>query len=282
MQKRMLLILILIALLMTACSVNVGGDRVNFNGNVSLDKGTYLTDEQDMTRSAVDVEMLDISNNAGNISVKKSTSSDISIKVIKRVKGTDEDVKKEIMENIDIAVDGSGNKLSVYPSTKDGKKDDLWKWAERMYKGAQVNIDFELEVPENIKVYEVNNNAGNISFDAIAGELDIVQNAGDINLNEVALTGTSSIRINAGNVIIDADISKAKKLSIVNTAGNVKLEMPKNSAFDLEAKMTAGNISGDFLSGTKINSGTYKQQINGGGTKVIVTTVAGNVTINSK
>lgn len=283
MDKKILIIVVfIILLLMSGCSVNVGGDKINFTGNIALDKGTTLTEELNTARNAAEVERLDISNNAGDITVKRSSADDISIKAVKKVKGTNEDIKKEIMQNIDIIVDNDGNKLSVYPSTKDGKKDDLWKWVDRLYKGAQVTIDLELEVPDNVKVYNVSNNAGKISFEEIAGELDLEQNAGNISLKDVSLTGSNNIKNNAGNINISADINKAEKLSINSTASNIKLELPEKAAFELEIKLNAGNISGDFLPGTHVNSGTFKQQINGGGTKVIVTTVAGNVIINNK
>jgi hypothetical protein len=283
MKRSILVVSIALALLFTtACTLNVGGDRLNFSGNLSYDKGTTLTEEQNIARNAADTEKLKISDTAGNISVKASTSGDISIKAIKKVKGTNDEMKKEVMENIDIVVEGSGNSLSVHPSTKDGKKDDLWKWAERLYEGTQVTVDFELEVPENIKVYTVDSNAGNISFNDVNGEIAIKSNAGNVDLNLVTLTGSSDIEINAGNINIGADISKASKLTVINTAGNVTLKLPASSEFDLMAKLTAGNVSGSFLSGTHINSGTVRQKINGGGTEVNVTTVAGNVTIDSK
>jgi len=283
MKRNILVVSIVLALLLTtACSLNVGGDRLNFSGNVSYDKGTTLTEEQNIARNAAELEKLEISDTAGNITVKSVTSGDISIKAIKKVKGTNDEVKKEVMSNIDIIVEGSGNSLSVYPTTKDGKKDDLWKWVEQLYKGTQVTVDLELEVPENIKVYAVNSNAGNINFSEVFGEIAIKSNAGNVDLTGVSLTGSSDIEINAGNINLDADISKASKLAVVNTAGNVTLKLPANSGFDLTAKLTAGNVNGSFLSGTHINSGTIRQKINGGGTEVNVTTVAGNVTIDSK
>jgi hypothetical protein len=283
MKRNILVASIALALLLTtACSLNVGGDRLNFSGNVSYDKGTTLTEEQNVARNAAEVEKLEISDTAGNITVKTSTSDDISIKAVKKVKGMNDEIKKEVMANIDIVIEGNGNSLSVYPSTKDGKKDDLWKWVERLYKGTHVTVDFELEVPENIKVYTVDSNAGNISFSEVNGEIAIKSNAGNVDLTGVGLTGSNEIGINAGNITLDADISKASKLEVVNTAGNVTLNLPANSAFDLTAKLTAGNVNGSFLSGTHINSGTIRQKINGGGTEVNVTTVAGNVTIDSK
>ncbi len=283
MKKNILAVSITLALLLTtACSLNVGGDRLNFSGNVSYDKGTTLTEEQNVARNAAEVEKLEISDTAGNITVKTTTSGDISIKAIKKVKGTNEETKKEIMENIDIVVEENGNSLSVHPSTRDGKKDDLWKWVGQLYKGSEVTVDFELEVPENIKVYTVDSNAGNIAFEDVNGEIGIKSNAGNVDLTGISLEGSSDIQINAGNINLDADISKASKLSVVNTAGNVKLSLPANSAFDLTAKLTAGNISGSFLSGTHIISGKITKKINEGGTDVNVTTVAGNVTIDSK
>jgi hypothetical protein len=283
MHKRIFAGSIMLALLLTtACTLNIGGDRLNLSGNISYDKGTYLTEEQNLARNAADIETLNISDNAGNITVKGTTSEDISIKAVKKVKGTNEELKKEVMQNIDISIEEEGNTLTVHPASKDGKKQDLWKWAEQYYKGAQVTVDFELEVPSNIKVYSVSNNAGNINFSDLTGEITVNNNAGNIELRSVGLTGSSDIKLNAGNIDIDADISGASGLSVLNTAGNIALKLPESSQFDLAAKLTAGNISGSFLAGTHIVSGSYKQEINGGGAEVSVTSVAGNVTIDSK
>ncbi len=283
MKKYILLSAVLVSLVLsTACTIDVGGDRVNFDGNISVDKGSTLKEEKNIGRNAADIEKLELKNTAGNISIKTTSSEDISIKVIKNVKSTDENVKAKILQNMDVAVIADRKKLSVYPVTADGKKNDLWKWVEQQYKGAQVSIDFEVEVPEHIKFYTIKGNAGNINMESVTGQVTIEQNAGNVDLKDVKLNGTSDINVNAGMVTIDADIGKADKLAVSNTAGQIRMILPADSGFDLEAKITAGNIGGSFLSGSKLNSGTLKQQINGGGTKVIVTTVAGNVTIDSK
>lgn len=63
MDKKILIIaLLIILLLMSGCSVNVGGDKINFTGNIAVDKGTTLTEEQNTAQNAAEVERLDISN----------------------------------------------------------------------------------------------------------------------------------------------------------------------------------------------------------------------------
>ena len=263
--------------LLSACSIDINGDKLNLGGNISYTGGTNLIEEENFVQNSDGVKTLEIVNSAGNINITRSDSKDVVVKFAKKVKGTDEKTKQEIMDNIQIKMDKSGDKLSLSARSRDENGSYIWDWASKLYKSVNVTIDYDIKVPEGVKIYKVDNNAGNTGFDNISGEIDIKQNAGQITLTGVSLEGNSSFNMNAGNINMDAAIDKADEVKINGTAGNINIKIPSASKINLETTLTAGNLSGSFLSGTSIKSGTFKQEINGGGTKLIVTLTAGNV-----
>jgi hypothetical protein len=258
------------------------GSGTNWEKGASATSGTYLIEEQQMENSADGIKALEVINTAGNIKVLHSGSGQIDIKAVKKVRGLDEKSKKEIMEKIDIKVEKVGDKLKIHAVTSEDRTVNLWNWVEKLNKGLNVNIEYEIKVPDGIKAYNIDCNAGNTTFEAIQGEVRVKQNAGTVTFEKVILNGSSSIDMNAGNVIMDANIDNATAVTIKGNAGNVNVKLPEKTAFSLETRLAAGNISGDFLSGTRVVSGTLKQEFNGGGTKLTVNLAAGNVIINKK
>lgn len=268
--------------LLSACSVDINGDKLNLDGNISYTGGTYLTAEENFAQNSDGVKTLELVNGAGNINITSSNSKDVVVKITKKVKGTDEKTKQEIMEKIKIKMDKSGDKLTLSARSGDESGSYIWDWVSKLYKSVNVTVDYDIKVPEGVKIYKLDNNAGNTGFDNIAGQINIKQNAGDIKLTGVALEGNSSFNMNAGNINADASVDKADEVKIIGTAGNINIKIPASSRVSLETRLTAGNLTGSLLSGTSIKSGTIKQEINGGGTRLIVNLTAGNVIIDSK
>lgn len=268
--------------LLGACTVNVNGDKINLDGNISYTEGTNLTEEENLTQDAGDVTALEIVNSAGNINITRSDSNNVSVKITKKVKGTDENEKKEIMGNIKIEMNKDGDKLTLSARSKDESGSYIWDWVSRLYKSVTVTMDYDIKVPEGVRVYKIDNTAGNTSLDAVSGEISIKQNAGDIRLTGVSLEGNSSFAMNAGNIELDAAVNRAEEVKVAGTAGNINIKIPEGSGVDLDTNLLAGNLSGSFLSGLSIKSGSYKQEINGGGTRLLVTLTAGNVIIDGR
>lgn len=244
--------------------------------------GTYLIEEQRTENPADGIRTLEIENTAGNIRVLPSDSGKIDIKAVKKVRGLNEKTKKEIIEKISIKAEKSGDSLKISAVTAEDGVSGIWSWVEKLHKGFNLTIDYEVKVPDGIKVFDIDCNAGNTSFESVRGEVRVKQNAGTVTFGRVVLEGSSSIDMNAGNVVMDANIDNARSLTIKGNAGNVSVKLPEKTAFSLETRLAAGNISGDFLSGTRVISGRLIQDFNGGGTKLTVNLSAGNVTINKK
>jgi hypothetical protein len=273
---------VITAIFLGACSVNINGDRLDLDGSISYTEGTSLIEEENLAQNADGVKTLEIVNSAGNINITRSDSRDVAVKFTKKVKGTDENEKKKIMENIYLKMDENGDRLTISARSGDESGSYIWDWVSRLYKSANVTIDYDIKVPEGVKVYKIDNNAGNTAFDKVAGEIDIKQNAGEISLNEVSLEGDSSFNMNAGNINMDAVVDRADEVAVSGTAGNIGIKIPGASRIELETRLMAGKLSGSFLSGTSIKSGTFRQEFNGGGTRLLVTLTAGNVIIDAK
>lgn len=284
-MKAKVSILIVCAIVLTvlsACSIDIIGDKLNLDGNISYTEGTNLIEEENLAQNAEGVKTVEIVNNAGNINITRSDSDDVVVKFTRKVKSTDEKTRKEIMDKINVNIDKNGDKIILSARSSDESGSYIWDWVSKLYKSSNVTIDYDIKVPAGIKIIRVDNNAGNTAFDTVAGEINVMQNAGEITLTGVSLEGKSSFSMNAGNINMEASIDKADEVKVNGTAGNINIKIPEASRFELETKLLAGSLSGSFLAGTSIKSGTYKQEVNGGGKRLLVTLTAGNVIIDGK
>lgn len=277
---------------MTGCSVTIN--------NHEYDIGTYVTAEDKLTENVKGMEKFEISNGAGNISIVKSGGEDIRLSVTKKVRGSNEKKKKEILDNIKINITKENKKVIIEAKTKKDGNSDFWKWKEQNYKVYNVTIDYTLEVPEYFNSYAVENGAGNTELQGTTGDVSIKNGVGDIRLKDMEatlilnlgtgnITGTgitlkdmNSVNLGAGNVTLDANVDGAKQVNIDNGMGNVTLNLPKESKVSLNAGVGIGNISGSFINESKTFSGSIRGDYNGGGTDVRVKAGTGNVTIDSK
>jgi len=285
MKKCSMLVLLLgLIAVVSGCSVTINGREVvskDREGN-SIGIGTYTSEEENITEDGTGIEELRIKNHAGKITIVKAGGNNIEVNVIKKVRGVDNSMKREVLKNIKINVEKNGKELSLEARTKEGYKIDFWKWMEKQ-SGMGAVLQYSIRVPEGVKVFFVENEAGDIRLEDIAGTVDIASAAGNVELDGVYLLGDSNIKLGAGNINMDVDVTKAGSLSVRNSAGNISLKLPEDSSFELNADANLGVISGNFIKVKKVGiNNSLNDVFNEGNTKIELDVAAGNIIIDKR
>ncbi|MDP4223621.1 MAG: DUF4097 family beta strand repeat-containing protein [Bacteroidota bacterium] len=147
------------------------------------------------------------------------------------------------------------------------------------------SADYKIKVPDNLSL-EVQSGcekSSNISVSDMKNEIDI-QNCHGINLKNVTgplvlSTISGDINIAYGNNVPD------KPVSINAISSEIDITLPARTAANLELKTVAGAFFSDFdFTQTKdnlkrIGGNDLAYALNGGGPKISITTVSGNVYI---
>lgn len=151
----------------------------------------------------------------------------------------------------------------------------------------------------NIQINDVNGKVqldtkgGNISVKNANGSVKAVTYAGEIEL--IGITGSVEAKTMSGNITAEINPTAGSQSRLFSQNGEVELTVPTNAKADIEAEIKSwGNIkyikdtysissdfpekeSGDYNSKRSINR---SYSLNGGGSKISITTTNGNIRIN--
>lgn len=98
----------------------------------------------------------------------------------------------------------------------------------------------------------------NISLDRVTGDVQVVNNHGDVDIHAAPPTGT---------------------LTIDNQNGNVNVTMPEKARFSLSAESSDGDARTNFANTSSSGKGMVSGQVNGGGAAVHLTTTHGDISV---
>jgi lia operon protein LiaG len=154
-------------------------------------------------------------------------------------------------------------------------------------------IDYKITVPENLKVnlqLGMFNN-GNVKINGLNTDLELDVKNSDMKLTNI--TGPTVISSLSGDIeIVFSKVNQSSPFSIKAISGDIDLSLPDNTPANLELSSMSGGVYTDFdiksenekagdLSyiggGTKVRS-----KINGGGVKVAVSAISGDIYLRKK
>jgi DUF4097 and DUF4098 domain-containing protein YvlB len=92
----------------------------------------------------------------------------------------------------------------------------------------------------------INGSNGPVSADSIQGTLSLTLNNGDIELQHVALTGSSQITTERGSILFNGNLNPHGSYRFHTETGAIDLTLPDNSSFNMEAITEHGSIENEF------------------------------------
>jgi len=176
---------------------------------------------------AEDKDEIQVSNSFGNVRILESLSDSISIAAKVTIKSNNQEYAEELSKNI-VKIDESGRIVKVFRDLNSSKsiKD----------KAVEINVDYEILVPANVRVnvknklgdviirnikqdLEINNEFGNIEVSDISGALKLKNYFGDI--EAINILGSVDITNQHNNVYVE---NIEDDVTIKNQFGNIKVK----------------------------------------------------------
>ncbi len=288
----------------SGCGVRINGKEYEFYKSDSSDVkknnifnavGTKISEQQEITQDGLKGDRLVVSTGAGNIDITEGGASEIIVKAEKIVRGASEESKKTIIKNMIVSVEDKGGKVEVDVKTSDGK--DFWEWQRDNYKTYQITINYDIELPDNIKAVslstgagnilvegkpekvEASTGAGNVDINAMKAKFNISTGAGNITIKDSSAKGDCELSTGAGNVDFIGEVNEVDDFKASTGMGNVDFRVPADSKMTLDASTGLGNLSGSFIT-SKESKSHFKGDINGGGSDIELSTGVGNVSVD--
>lgn len=262
------------ALLLTAVLLVVLCSGCSWGGNVS-----NYEDDEEISVPSGNFTRLVIENRAGTIRIRSGNEDRVTGLLRKKASGTGTNLLKTVAGSVSYQVQADGDTLHLTEVFVTDDRIDFWEWKEATYPDVSIGLEYELTVPAGIQVVEVYQSAGNTEFTGYTGTVSIANNAGNITLSRVSLTGDSVIALVSGNLDLSFDrFDPTASLVTELTAGNVTINLPKNTNAGLEAGVDAGTISGNIDSLPVTNS-AVTHVFGDGAARIAVRVDSGNIVI---
>ncbi|MHA6529285.1 hypothetical protein [Paenibacillus sp. BAC0078] len=218
--------------------------------------------------------VLSLDNAIGEVQVTSTKDDSLTVKATVATHNvSNHETSLKILDNAEVSIEASGDKLIVSTHAKDNPQKDLWTWAQKKFGSSDISIDYEIGVPANITEYQINNNIGAIGLQDLKGTFHIVSNVGSIHLENAQVSGKSAIKSDTGSIRVDINgMEPGSSLNVKSEIGKITASLASNLKCTVEASSELGQITG---------TSKGKKEFNGGGPLLSLSTQIGSIAVQN-
>lgn len=229
-----------------------------------------LSDTKDIGSSTV----LNISNPVGDIEAKPVSGHEIIVNTTLWFDDapSHKSDRQEIIDNAKVTIQISGDNINVSTQAKDNPSKDLWSWAEDEFDYSNFSIDYMIEIPDGVDMYQITNNVGKIKLYNLQGTYRVASNVGAVSISGAEFSGKSTVETDTGSIHLDImDIDPDSSLKVKTDIGSLTASLEKSLKCTLDTKSELGVITGAVKG---------KSDVNGGGPLISLNTSIGALTVD--
>ena len=218
---------------------------------------------------------LDLANVAGDITITRSTGTDIALEVIKTARGRTDDDAKEMLQLVQIDIVERAGRAEVKTRYPEG--DEMRRNNRR---NINVSVAYNVAAPAGtrIRAHSISGSIsardikGDLSVDSVSGNISVANGgrvaaaksiSGNVEVTETDIDGALGASTASGNVVLRR--VKARQLDAGSISGNVLLE-------DVDAaRVEAQSVSGEVrFGGPIVRNGRYELTSHSGSVQVMI------------
>ena len=180
--------------------------------------------------------------------------------------------RQKIMDNAEVSIQISGDKIEVSTHAKDQPNKDLWSWAEDELDYSDFSMDYVIEIPGGVETYQVTNNVGKVQLKDLQGTYRVISNVGTVNISGATFNGKSTVETDTGSIHLDiANMDPESSLKVKTDVGSLTASLSNSLKCSLDIKSELGAIVG---------AKDGKSDINGGGPLISLSSSLGSITVD--
>lgn len=217
---------------------------------------------------------LKLDNAVGEIIVTPASGDEINVHATVIVHDrSDNETTAGILDHAEVSIEHKGDSLKVSTHGPGSPKNNLWDWAQKEYGESNFSIHYAIELPDTVRKVEISNNVGTIQLRGLQGTFDIGSNVGSIILQDTFFTGKSAVVTNTGSIELGiSGMESGSSLKAKSDIGKISAGLSGSVQCTVKADSELGHIAG-------IAAGE-RQDYNGGGPLVSLTTQIGAISVN--
>jgi len=257
-----------VALLGSGCDIQVGDNGVS----VDLAQGR-MRDEWRRTYTISPGGRLEIVNQTGRIEVEPASGPIVELLVERSVQGGSDEESRAILDQLQMTEEVSPARVKVEmkpPNETEG----------RLFSRRGVLLRYRVRVPEGLTVV-LRNGDGPIRLGDVKGRFEAATTNGGITAEDI----TGSIKATSVNGGVQIEMAAvAGDIEAAATNGGVRVRLPRGTKATLDATSVNGGVSVDDdlgLQAAETSRERVSGTLNGGGSKIVASTVNGGVRINA-
>ena len=265
--SRALLLFGLLALpAMTACDVRVGENGID----VDMSQGR-ASDEWTRTYPLSPNGRIEIVNANGQIEALPASGRDVEVFIERNAQGNSDEEALELLRAIEMREQVSPDSIRIEGRVPEG----------RGFRRNGIRLRYRIRVPAGASVSLRTENGG-IRLEDLNAKIEASTTNGGITGEDVS-GGVKATAVNGGIRLDMAAVTSDVEASVTN--GGVRLELPADIKANLEASCINGGVRVDDelkLVSSETSRGRTVGTLNGGGVKILATTVNGGVSLSAR
>lgn len=237
---------------------------------------------------------LELQNTNGSVVIEAWDRNEVHVVAVKKVKAGSEEKAKEILAQVQIAIQQKGGGLQIATRLPRKNGEGLWEWMSGS--GASVSVEYRLQVPRQVRLdIETTNGGlrvkgtrgegilqttnGGITLADVDGDLRLQTTNGGIEVSEAA-GAVQAVTTNGGIDVSLREVPSGSDLSFNTTNGAVEVRLPRDIRASIDVSTSNGRISSAFeVEGGSKSRNRLTGNINGGGGQLKIRTTNGSVEI---
>lgn len=214
--------------------------------------GGELKSEEEKTFKMKSGGSITIIGDEGTIKIYSWDKQEVYLKITRRVWDRNSRRAEEIMENLEIEIEHSDNRLYIreIDVQKHFRFSNIFH-SDKWRRHSEHQVDYELKVPREINL-KIENDEGNVEISEITGSLRLRLDEGDVILNNLE-SSKIDVDIDEGDVVCKNVRGASSTLFVNIDEGSVRLSNCEFAVIDLESD--EGNF---ILNGLVIKDGDFQ------------------------
>lgn len=248
---------------------------------VSLNCGTFgrRYEKKEVTEYRINVSgknKISLVNTSGNIKITPSLRDDsagfLIVKAEKLTLVRKKDLDKRI-ENLKVSLDTSSDVISITGEI------EKHRGLTFNFSNLRTEINFELKLPENIKL-TISNTNGKVDLSNVGNDIDVSVTNGSESFNNIY--GNTTLDITNGSIKGSVDSSKSMKLNTVN--GSVNLTLDSLFKGRIQAEVVNGKITHEGLNFSQLSEDRkkFKGTLGSSSNEINIEVVNGKIRLQGK
>ena len=196
---------------------------------------------------------LDLSVPVGDVTVKTGPAGEVTVEGTKRAYGATEADAQARLDDIQVKIDQSGDKV--------------WVRVSGQFMGGNSGrspiVDLTITVPKQTTV-AANMGVGRLQVSGTEGDATINAEVGDVILTDIMPAAKLFVKTRVASVDFSGALAPNGKYEITTDIGKIALRVPANSAFTIDARSDIGDVTVGFpVSGTASREALVGKQVQG-------------------